>query len=155
MPAPSQQCPEGQSSVWGWLGAWTLMALFRACPVPKSLESQCMCGVGAVQKVLSAGRPPTPWTYTLPAQVSHPETPPLGSCSCSFCLCRGSSTQLPVQGRGRGGDESQEPWTHQGPESTPWPHCSKLRDLECVPCLPLGPRLLKCSGEPQLPAHSS
>ena len=93
--------------------------------------------------------PPTPptITYTRPAQASHPETPPPSSCSCRFCLCGGDSARSCLCRPGRGGDESQEPWTCRVPESTPWPHCSKPRDLECVPRLPWGPGS-ECSGEP-------
>lgn len=80
------------------LGAWQFQSLWKV--------SVCV-GWGAVTEEYRLQdndlHPPT-ITYTLPAQVSHPETPPLGSCSCSFLPLQGRfHPQLPVQGRGRVG----------------------------------------------------
>ena len=72
------------------LGAWQFQSLWKV--------SVCV-GWGVVTEEyclqdndLHPPHLPPTITYTRPAQVSHSETPPLGSCSCSFCLCRGSST---------------------------------------------------------------
>lgn len=74
------------------LGVWTLMALLLGLGSSKvSGNSVYMCVAGAVTEEyclqdndLCPHHPPPAITYTRPDQASHPETPPPGSCSCSF-----------------------------------------------------------------------